>query len=143
MGVMEFEEKRYRTETPMTWRQQVVKKLLVSGKVLDLGCGDGLLLKQLPSTVKAYGVDISPSAIKKCKKQGLTAQVIDFDGKKLSFKKKEFDTIVMLDVLEHLYFPQETLKEARRVGKKIIIAVPNFTSATARLQVLAGKVPKK
>ncbi len=142
MGVRTFEEKRYRKHTKPTWRQKVAGELIEKGKVLDLGCGDGRLLKQLKKGAVGTGVDLSPSAVKRCRAQKLNARVADFDGKRLPFKNKNFDYVVMLDVIEHLYFPKETLTEARRVGKKLIVAVPNFASASARLQVLIGKVPE-
>jgi len=142
MGVKTFEEKRYTKHTSPTWRQRVASEIISSGQVIDLGCGDGVLLQKIRKKCKALGVDISPAAVKHCKSKGLKAKVLDFDGKKLPFKAKTFDFVVMLDVLEHLYLPRETLTEARRIGKRIVLVVPNFTSATARLQVLLGKVPE-
>jgi len=61
----------------------------------------------------------------------------------LPFQDGTFDTVVMLDVLEHVYAPEVLLEEAVRVSKKyIIISVPNFNSLPARLQILFGKVPE-
>ncbi len=143
MSVRAFEEQRYQKHTPLTWRQRIVADIIKGGTALDLGCGDGLLLKELAKKgVAAVGVDISPTAVAVCKKQGLSARVCDFDGKRLPFKAKTFDSVMILDVLEHLYFPAETLTEARRIGKCLVLVAPNFTSASARLQVLFGRVPE-
>lgn len=61
----------------------------------------------------------------------------------LPYKNDSFDSVVMLDVLEHLYDPSVLLEEAIRVSRKnIIIGVPNFSSLPARIQMFFGKVPE-
>jgi len=111
---------------------------------LDLGCGDGLFLEMLKKKgITGVGLDVSEEAIKKCRAKGLRAEVFDFSNQKLPFKDNQFDCVVALDVLEHLYFPLKTIKEAARVSTKyIIVSVPNFNSLPARIQVLLGRVPE-
>lgn len=67
----------------------------------------------------------------------------DFTASKLPYSDKSFDSIVMLDVLEHLYNPLHLIKESMRVSKKcLIIGVPNFNSLPARIQMLFGRIPE-
>lgn len=142
MAVEDFEEARYSKNTPLSWRQRVASEVSYTGKVLDLGCGDGLFMEFLKKKgCDVKGVDISPKAVERCIKKGLDAVVLDFDGKDLPFENGQFDTVVMLDVLEHLYFPLETLREANRVAKRVVLVTPNFASIVARLQAFFGFVP--
>src|ERR1043166_2084581 len=91
----------------------------------------------------SVGLDISEQAVQKCKTAGLDARVFDFAGQPLPFQDRSFDSVVALDVLEHLYDPAQVLREAFRVSRKrVIVSVPNFNSLPARLQVLLGRVPE-
>ena len=125
------------------------KKMVIDNfkedSVLDIGCGDGFLLKKLlekNKNIKAIGLDISPVALEKAKENGINCMSLDIT-EKLPFDDNSFDSILLLDVLEHMLQPFLVLKEAVRVaGKYVYISVPNFVSLPARLQVLSGKVPE-
>ncbi|MBU4224166.1 methionine biosynthesis protein MetW [Patescibacteria group bacterium] len=142
----EFENKRWReSDQPLVFRHAKAIEMVEKGqKVLDVGCGDGLFLNALAQKeVLASGVDISEEGVKKCGEKGLDASVVDISIENLPFQDGAFDTVIMLDVLEHLYAPEALLQEAARVSKKyIIISVPNFNSLPARLQVLFGNAPE-
>jgi len=93
--------------------------------------------------VDGRGLDVSDEAVRKCRAKGIPAEVFDFGSNSLPFEDNEFDYVLMMDVLEHLYTPSQVLSEAARVTKNaVIIGVPNFNSLVARLQVLRGKVPE-
>ena len=145
-SVKEFENKRWREgDQAFVFRHAKALEMVEKGqKVLDIACGDGLLLSALSQKgVRASGVDISEEGVKKCREKGLNASVVDVATENLPFADGTFDTVVMLDVLEHVYAPETLLQEAVRVSKKyIIISVPNFNSLPARLQVLRGGVPE-
>lgn len=117
--------------------------LIDHGPVLDIGCGDGLLLGFLRDRdIDAEGIDISDEAVARCQEQGLKARTYD-PADPLPFEDGSFETVVLLDVLEHVYDPVALLKEATRVSRKtVVVGVPNFSSLPARLQVLLGKVPE-
>lgn len=143
MGIQKFENERWRKKNQqIVFRHREALKMIGSGKVLDVGCGDGLFLEMLKNNA-LEGVDISIEGIKKCTEKGIKTCLCDFSKDRLPFFDNEFDYVVMLDILEHLYSPADLLKEAKRVSKKnIIISVPNFNSLPARIQMLLGKVPE-
>ncbi|MBU3968908.1 methionine biosynthesis protein MetW [Patescibacteria group bacterium] len=143
MSVEKFENEKWKgKDQQIVFRHKMALKMIGSGRVLDIGCGDGLFLEMLKN-VTSEGVDISEEGIKKCIEKGLNVFLCDFSKDRLPFSDNEFDYVVMLDVLEHLYVPEELLKEAIRVSKKyVIISVPNFSSLPARVQTLFGGVPE-
>ena len=144
MSVITFEDKRWK-EHPQKkeFRHKACASMIAGGTVLDIGCGDGLLLKMLREQgVTAAGVDISPEAVVQCRAAGFEAAEHNLDGT-LPYADNSFDAVTMLDILEHVYDPQFVLQEAARVARtNVIIGVPNFSSLPARLQVLLGKVPE-
>ncbi len=145
-SVQEFEDKRWKggDQTPVFRHREAVRMVAKGEKVLDIGCGDGLLLEALTKKgALVSGVDISEEGVRKCKAKGFDASVVDVSNEKLPFPDYSFDVVTILDILEHVYDPEVILREAMRVSKKyIIISVPNFNSLPARIQVLAGKVPE-
>ncbi len=145
MNVTQFENNRWqRDDQVLQFRHRATLALVESGaSVLDLGSGDGLLLALLKEKgVKGVGLDISEEGVAKARAKGLEASVFDFSNK-LPFKDGTFDCVIMLDLLEHLYSPEELLKEAQRVSKdSVIVGVPNFSSLPARLQLVLGRVPE-
>lgn len=145
MDTLEFENKRW-SEKPqkMQFRHQAALSLVRAGSVLDVGCGDGLLLRKLVEKgLTVHGIDISNVAVEKCRADNLQVTQVDFSSGVLPFPEKSFTQVIALDVLEHLYDPQALLTELARVASdSVIIGVPNFSSLPARLQVLRGAVPE-
>lgn len=142
MSKKQFEEKYWmRHVQKLEERHKLALNLIGQPEsILDLGCGDGLFLKHVKAKRKV-GIDLSETAVKRARKKGIDARVFDFEHKKLPFKKNEFDFISLLDVLEHTFQPDVQLRNAARVGKKVVITVPNFAFAISRLQALFGIVP--
>lgn len=92
------------------------------GRVLDVGCGIGDMLRYRPDTL---GVDINPSTVEFCKQQGLDARLMEPDI--LPFSDGKFDGVVLDNVLEHLAAPAPLLAEARRVLRAdgiFVVGVP-------------------
>ena len=145
-NVKEFENRRWRkSDQSLVFRHVQALKMVKTGqKVLDIACGDGLLLRALAQKgAMVSGIDFSEEGVRKCREKGLDVSVVDVATGPIPFQDDMFDVVTMLDVLEHFYVPEELLKEAIRVSKKyVIISVPNFNSLPARLQVLFGKVPE-
>ena len=111
----------------------LVKKLLDSGKLLDIGCGSGDILKKMPKGITPFGIEIESKTAKltndyASSKGGHVWHNDAISGLKEA-EKDFFDCIIMQSYLEHEINPQEVLKGAFRVIKKsgfVIIKVPNF-----------------
>jgi SAM-dependent methyltransferase len=92
------------------------------GRVLDVGCGFGDLLRYRPDTT---GVDINPHAVEWCRSQGLDAQLMRPD--RLPFDDQVFQGAMLDNVLEHLPQPLPLLREIRRVlapSGVLVVGVP-------------------
>jgi ubiquinone/menaquinone biosynthesis C-methylase UbiE len=116
-----------------------IKEILpyISGaKVLDIGCGPGHLVNALfQKDFKAFGVDIVKEFIDFAQKnQSGIFQVAS--ATKLPFKNKEFDTVILKSVIEHLEDDKLALKEALRVGKKVIVIVPQTVPKNLKIRGL-------
>lgn len=111
-------------------------------KILDVGCGTGVLAGILTDYgYDVTGIDISDSAIEKCHEKGINAYVQDL-SEPFSFKEREFDCILMSEVLEHIVDPIQVLRKLRAVlkpGGVMIITTPNSVFFTRRLRYLIGK----
>ncbi|MDD5750406.1 MAG: methionine biosynthesis protein MetW [Candidatus Pacebacteria bacterium] len=144
MSVEKFEDEKWQNkDQAINFRLEVALAMVDKGPVLDLGCGDGIFLKMLQDKgIKGQGLDISDVAVEKAIKRGLAAERFDFSAANLPFADGSFKTVVLLDVLEHLYQPQNILREARRMAGEMVAAVPNFNSLPSRLQMLSGRVPE-
>lgn len=145
MNALEFENRRWvRGGYGMLFRHRAAAGLVVRGPVLDVGCGDGTLLAFLRSGgVRGTGTDFSEVAVHAARGRGVDARLHDAVKDPLPFRDRSFGTVVLLDVLEHLYDPDALLREAVRVSSRdVIVGVPNFNSFVARFQALFGRVPE-
>jgi len=92
------------------------------GRVLDVGCGIGDMLRFLPSSI---GVDVNPVNVSLCRDAGLVAEVMAPDV--LPFDNGSFDSVILDNVLEHIEEPGPLLAEIRRVlvdGGVFVVGVP-------------------
>ena len=113
-------------------------------KVLDLGCGDGELLALLIERKGCHGtgIEINEKAIYKCVARGVSVSHGDIDTGLLDFSDKRFDYVVLNGSLQEVVNAKRVILEALRVGKKVIVGIPNFCHYKARFQVaFLGKVP--
>ena len=124
---------------------KVISRWISSGaSVLDLGCGDGELLSLLKRNkqVLAQGVELSEQAISNCVAAGLSVFQQDIDTGLTDYAEKSFDYVILNQTLQQVKKPDFAIKEALRVGKKVIIGFPNFCYITDRFQIFfRGKVP--
>lgn len=112
-------------------------------RVLDLGCGDGTLLKYLKDSRQAhgYGVDIKDANILACVKKGLNVIQNDLDSGLSGFEAASFDYVILSQTLQAMKHIEQVIGEMLRVGKEAIVAFPNFGYWRHRVQVLQGHMP--
>lgn len=115
-----------------------------SSRVLDLGCGDGTLLKFLIDNkqVQGYGLEIDAAQINLCIDKGLNVIEQNLDRGLGNFTDKSFDTVIMTQALQTLHFPHLVLDEMLRIGKECIVTFPNFGHWKARFYLATrGRMP--
>ena len=111
--------------------------------VLDLGCGDGSLLRYLKDTrkVRGYGVEISDANIVACIRNGVNVIQGDLDSGLSGFESNAFDFVLLSQTLQATRHTEALVKEMLRVGREGIVSFPNFGHWKARLNVLRGHMP--
>lgn len=114
-----------------------------NASVLDLGCGDGSLLKLLQDEleVKAYGVEIRDEGVLACVQNGVNVVQQNLEGGLALFEDQSFDTVILSQTLQTIHNTEAILREMLRVGKECIVSFPNFGHWTHRLAVLQGRMP--
>lgn len=110
-------------------------------KILEIGCGDGFVLKTLESkSAELHGIDISTKRVERAKRFLPHAKICEADAENLPFEDNCFNVTVCSEVLEHLKNPQKAVEEMIRVTKKsgdMIVSVPNeFNWHIGRLLLL-------
>ncbi|WP_317931456.1 methionine biosynthesis protein MetW [Halioxenophilus sp. WMMB6] len=114
-------------------------------RVLDLACGDGLLLQQLKRKkgVSGYGLEIDHAHINECISKGLSVIDQDLDERGLgNFRDASFDTVIMTQALQTMRYPDKMVEEMLRIGRECIVTFPNFGHWKARLYLLfKGRMP--
>ncbi|MBI4809822.1 MAG: methionine biosynthesis protein MetW [Nitrosomonadales bacterium] len=111
--------------------------------VLDLGCGDGSLLRYLRETreVRGYGVEISDQNIAACIANNVNVIQNDLDSGLADFEDASFDYVILSQTLQATRHTEALMKEIVRVGREGIVSFPNFGHWKNRLQVLLGNMP--
>jgi len=112
-------------------------------RVLDLGCGDGVLLAGLAAThgVEGYGVEIDDAGILASVKNGVQVLQTDIESGLASFDDGAFDFVILSQTLQAMRNAESVLLEMLRVGREGIVTFPNFGYWRHRLDILRGHMP--
>lgn len=111
--------------------------------VLDLGCGDGSLLRHLRETrgVRGYGVEISDANIAACIANDVNVIQNDLESGLDDFEDRSFDYVILSQTLQATRHTETLMNEMMRVGREGIVSFPNFGYWKNRLQVFFGNMP--
>ena len=111
--------------------------------VLDLGCGEGLLLQYLKQSrnVRGYGIEISDANVLACVKNGVNVIQSDLEAGLAGFDAGSFDYVILSQTLQAMRHTEEIIMEMLRVGRQGIVSFPNFGYWPQRLQIMRGRMP--
>lgn len=111
--------------------------------VLDLGCGDGSLLRYLRGTSKVhgYGVEISDDNIVACIQNQVDVIQGDLESGLSSFESNAFDYVILSQTLQATRHTEPLMQEMLRVGREGLVSFPNFGYWRNRMNVLQGNMP--
>jgi methionine biosynthesis protein MetW len=130
------------------WRERraaVFASLVERGdSVLDMGVGDGALLRYLIETrgVVGYGLDVSPKAVAFCRAQGLNVELADINRPMAETLQQSYDYIIFSEIIEHLPDPESLLTSLAPFARKgLIVSIPNTGFHQHRLRLLLGRFP--
>ena len=113
-------------------------------RVLDVGCGNGDLMKFLQEnkTKDIRGLEISKEKVQNCLSKGLTVIEGNAESDLKQFSKSSFDYVILSQTLQAFLNPELVINELLKVGKKVIVTIPNFGYWKVRLQLLfKGTMP--
>ena len=113
-------------------------------KVLDLGCGDGTLLRHLTDTrqITGRGIEISEPAVLACVRKGLSVRQGNLEEGLRDYPEGAFDTVILSQTLPYLNHPDFIIREMLRVGRRAIVSFANWGHWRCRLSLLlTGRAP--
>lgn len=123
-------------ETVLSWIPK-------GSKILDVGCGDGVLGEKLIKQKKCivYGFDLDPIGVKEAKRRGIKAKIWDANDK-LPYKDNSFDYVICHGILQMIKKPNQLISEALRVSHTVLVEFSNFGFWFYRIEHLYGRFPK-
>jgi len=124
---------------------KIIANLLPNqSRILDIGCGDGTLMEFLikQKNIDARGMELEEDKVKQCISKGLPVIEGNAETELGQFPDKAFDFVVLSQTLQAFYQPENVLDQLLRIGKRVIISIPNFGYWQVRASLLFfGKMP--
>jgi len=124
---------------------KVIADLLPNNtRVLDVGCGDGALMDFLvkEKNIEVRGLELNQNNVQECIYKGLPVIQGNAETELYQFPKQSFDYVVLSQTLQAFYQPDKVLRELLRIGKSVIVSIPNFGYWKVRTSLLFfGKMP--
>ena len=115
-----------------------------NSRVLDVGCGDGDLMKFLlqNKTIDIRGLEISKKNVQNCLSKGLTVIEGNAENDLSQFPDNSFDYVILSQTLQAFLNTERVINELLRIGKRAIVTIPNFGHWKMRLHLLIkGTMP--
>ena len=132
-------------DNPLRFDLHLIASWIEAGaRVLDLGCGEGSLLKHLVQQKKVMGsgIEKNESRVATCIQKGLTVLQGDINKEVEDYPDNSFDYVILSQTLQQVYAPDNLIRSMLRIGKKGIVSFPNFSHWRVRLQLLTtGHAP--
>lgn len=114
-----------------------------NGHILDVGCGDGVMLHYLQSdkACSGYGIEIADDKILASTRRGINVIQQDMERGLGLFDDNAFDTVLCLSSLQMMKNVEGLLRDIARVGREAIVSFPNFAYWPHRVALLRGRMP--
>ena len=125
--------------------QVIAEMVTPNARVLDIGCGDGTLLRHLASVrnIDGRGIELSQAGVNSCVAQGLSVVQGDADTDLKDYPTAGFDYAILSQTLQATQRPKIVLDDLLRIGRRAIVSFPNFGHWRVRLHLLIhGTMPE-
>lgn len=124
---------------------QLIADMIEPGtRVLDVGCGNGALLEYLwrEKQVDARGIEISTQGVQACVSAGLSVVQGDVEEDLYNYPDGAFDYVILSQTLQAMMDPKAMIEQMTRIGKHVIVSLPNFAYWRLRLFIMfKGRMP--
>lgn len=115
-------------------------------KLLDVGCGEGVLAELArPVYREIHGIDIAEDAVRLARTKGMIAHCVNLNTDRAPYPDGTFDTVVTLDVIEHVFDPTAFIGELHRLlrpGGHLVLSTPNIRKIQRMLTLIGGHFPR-